>query len=265
MDCFPKKSAPMKMLPLLLIIWISSLASLVEAFSVIGKSEESKVVLSIDPSCRRKVVARLVGSLAISGGIAVMAPAISHAACLMGDTSEDCIGIYKMPLDDEVLPYVDTAEKLNKFAPGIRWVPPVEYPKSYRDARTEMLSLRDSASNLKEIVIKGLFVDAGSRLLSLIPRVTVAGRVMIQTLEATKGTNEDLSMRALRLEAAHTELLGKLGQCDIIVGQALSGQLGSTTFAQIQILGELQEADVLFDELIRAIPDSYSGQEGKYR
>jgi hypothetical protein len=241
--------------PTLVIVWISSIIAFGEGFS--GKrpsSTKSKTCTTDSPSSRRDVMERIFGTLAV----VEMAPAIAQAACLMGDTSEDCIGMYKMPLDDEALPYVDTAETLAKFAPGIRWVPPVEYPKSYNDAKKEMISLRDSVSSLNEIVLKGNLVEAGSLLLGIVPRLTVSGRVMIQTLEETKGKKDDLSMRALRLQAAHTDLLGKLGECDIIIGQALSGQLGSTTFAQIQILSELKDADALFDELIRAIPESYN-------
>lgn len=236
-------------------VWIGIFLGLCEGFSI---SEEGNVLTK--DSSRRQLFHQLFRSTVVSiNGIAAVSPA--YAACLMGDTSEDCIGMYKMPLDDEVLPFVDTAEKLTKFAPGIRWVPPVEYPKTYLDARTEMLSLRDSVSSLSDVVLKGQLVEAGSLLLGIIPRVTVTGRVMIQVLEDTKGKKEDLSLRAMRLASAHTELLGILGQCDIIFGQALSGQLGSTTFAQIQILAELREANTVFDELIRAFPESFVGQQ----
>ena len=236
-------------------VWIGYLMGMCDGLHILEKG-----TLLRESLARRQLFEQLFrGTLVSISGISVVAPA--HAACLMGDTSEDCIGMYKMPLDDEVLPFVDTAEKLTKFAPGIRWVPPVEYPKSYLDARTEMLSLRDSVSSLSDVVLKGKLVEAGSLLLGIIPRVTVTGRVMIQVLEETKGRKEDLSLRAMRLASAHTELLGILGQCDVIFGQALSGQLGSTTFAQIQILSELREANAVFDELIRAFPESFVGQQ----
>jgi hypothetical protein len=51
-----------------------------------------------------------------------MKPAKSNAACLPGDIRSECIGVYKMPLDDASLPYVETPEQLKKFAPDLNWV-----------------------------------------------------------------------------------------------------------------------------------------------
>ena len=49
-------------------------------------------------------------------------PIRTNAACLPGDVRSDCIGIYKLPLDDAVLGYVETPEQLKKYAPDLNWV-----------------------------------------------------------------------------------------------------------------------------------------------
>jgi hypothetical protein len=54
--------------------------------------------------------------------ILTMNPTESIAACLPGDIRSECIGVYKMPLDDAALQYVETPEQLKKFAPDLQWV-----------------------------------------------------------------------------------------------------------------------------------------------
>jgi len=184
----------------------------------------------------------------------------SHAACLSGDTSPDCIGVYKVPLDDAISSYIDTPEHLAKYAPDLKWVPMTEYPKSYKDAKDELLILQTRLQSLILLVKKGELTLAGVELLEITPRVTVAGRVILGTLEkrgsggAGGGGGGDLSMRAMRTENAHLELLASLGAADIVIGQALNGRLGSITMAQIQILDDLNNACREFEELIKALP-----------
>lgn len=56
----------------------------------------------------------------------------AEAACLSGDIREECIGVYKMPMDDEALSYVDTPEKLKRFAPDLNWVSGLEFTALWR-------------------------------------------------------------------------------------------------------------------------------------
>ena len=79
----------------------------------------------------------------------------------------------------------------------------------------------------------------------------VAGRLIVRVLQK----DTELSMRAMRTEDAHLELLGSLGSADIVIGQALGGRLGSTTMSQIQILDDLRNAEREFKELMKAIPE----------
>lgn len=176
----------------------------------------------------------------------------SNAACLSGDTSPECIGVYKVPLDDAISSYIDTPEHLAKYAPDLKWVPMTEYPKSYKAAREELLTLQTRLHDLIHLVQKGELTRAGVNLLEITPRVTVAGRVVLGILEK----NRDLSMRAMRTENAHLELLASLGAADIVIGQALNGRLGSITMAQIQILDDLTNASREFQDLLKALPET---------
>jgi hypothetical protein len=212
---------------------------------------------TIDTCTRRETLTHfLAWSLALELGLQLnIANMEAQAACLPGDTSIDCIGCYKVPIDDAIRNMIDTPENLAKYAPGIRWTPPVEYPKSYKLAKDEIIQLQ---SNLKQdlipLVSKGDLTSAGILILKIVPRITVTGRFIISSL-----TNiQEYSMKAFRVEVAHTELLANLGAADILIGQSFAGQLGSITSAQIQILEELNSASQHYDELIKAIPEAYS-------
>ncbi len=180
----------------------------------------------------------------------------AQAACLPGDTSIDCIGVYKVPIDFNIRNMIDTPEHLAKYAPGIRWTPPIEYPKSYKLAKDEIIQLQSNLQqDLISFVSKGDLTSAGILILKIVPRITVTGRFIISSL-----TNiEEYSMKAFRVEVAHNELLANLGAADILIGQSFAGQLGSITSAQIQILEEVNSANQHYEELIKAIPAEYSG------
>ena len=78
----------------------------------------------------RRELMKKIFSGAISSATILSSSKSSNAACLPGDVSPDCIGVYKLPLDDAVSSYIDTPEHLAKNAPDLRWVPMPEYPKS---------------------------------------------------------------------------------------------------------------------------------------
>lgn len=181
----------------------------------------------------------------------------SNAACLSGDTRESCIGTYKLPLDDQVASFIDTPEHLEKFAPDLKWVPPVEYPKDFQMARKELLELQTQVSNLKDVVLQGELVSAGTSLLSMVPRITVAGRVAVNSMKNTPKKDE-FSMKVYRAEVAHYELLMALGSCDIIIGQGIRGDTGSITMTQIQVIKDLTDANDRFAELMNAVPERIS-------
>ena len=205
-------------------------------------------------------------------------PQPGNAACLPGDKSLDCIGVYKVPLDDRILPYVGSPEMLKTYAPDLRWVEPFPYPKSYKDALTKLEESKDRFERIVVASIRaGKLEDAGVELLDITPTVTAAGRVILSELSgAPRRSNDwtsssssasvpstsgdsgrggvDLSMRALRAEDVLLDLTVALGQTDILIGQGLNGQLGALTPAQIQILAACTEISSLLDTLISALP-----------
>lgn len=206
-------------------------------------------------------------------------PQPGNAACLPGDKSLDCIGVYKVPLDDRILPYVGSPEMLKTYAPDLRWVEPFPYPKSYKDALTKLEESKDRFERIVVASIRaGKLEDAGVELLDITPTVTVAGRVILSELSgAPRRSNDwtssssssasvpstsgdsgkggvDLSLRALRAEDVLLDLTVALGQTDILIGQALNGQLGALTPAQIQILAACTEISSLLDTLISVLP-----------
>jgi hypothetical protein len=200
-------------------------------------------------------------------------PDPSGAACLLGDTSPDCIGYYKVPLDDAIVAYIETPEKLAQYAPGIRWVPPISYPKSYKAAVTEIQSLTIRTKELEMTVLKGNITAAGIDLLGILPRVTVCGKYVISSLQTldnhTQGSLQrnklqikqeisDYGLCALRVEAAYAELLSSLNAVDILLGQTLRGDLGSITAGQIQVLSELRISNQAMAEMLLAIPNNVS-------
>eukprot|EP00559_Dactyliosolen_fragilissimus_P003932 CAMPEP_0184857318 /NCGR_PEP_ID=MMETSP0580-20130426/2479_1 /TAXON_ID=1118495 /ORGANISM="Dactyliosolen fragilissimus" /LENGTH=231 /DNA_ID=CAMNT_0027352845 /DNA_START=398 /DNA_END=1093 /DNA_ORIENTATION=+ len=225
--------------------------------------------------------------LATAGAIGLFQsiPIVSHAACLQGDTSPSCIGVYKLPMDDAVRSYVESPEQLAKYAPDLKWVPPVTYPTNPRLAWEELKQLykgnnNDAQNNddteeealldnLRSLITSGDLSGAGVKILTVVPRITVAGRVVIRALnDATVNNGDtqneistpsstsfgDLSLKAYRMEVAHAELLADLGQMDIMLGQAIKGQMGAITFAQIQILDILKDVEKDFSDMMKAIP-----------
>jgi len=192
---------------------------------------------------------------------------VANAACLAGDTSNDCIGVYKLPIDDEILPYIDTPEELAMYAPGIRFVPPIPVPQSYKEAVDEVqTSLKSQCELVKDLTAKGQLEMAGKEVLALVPRLTVCGRVIVKQLTISENSTDsspspsskearvDPQLRARRVEVHLAELLSTLGQADVLIGQGLRGELGVSAVAQIQILEVLNEALADYNELLRAIP-----------
>lgn len=202
----------------------------------------------------------------------------ARAACLQGDIRTECVGVYKMPLDDAALPYVETPEQLKKFAPDLQWVQPIKYPKSYADAVTQLKQQRVSFNTARESIAKGDMNQGGLVLLDVVPKVNAAGKVIVQSftnagemernktmkkvkdigieeVDSSSSKSTNLDMKAYRIDYALNELLGFLGEADVLIGQGMRGQLGVSAPAQIQILSTIGEAEKEFDELLRAVPD----------
>lgn len=178
------------------------------------------------------------------------APLQVNAACLSGDTSEDCIGVYKVPIDEEILPYVGTKENLLRFAPDVKWVPPVKSPESLTEAKAILKEDYDKLRGQLEILImNGDLVSAGKLVLEVMPRVTVAGQLVADDVFEKEKTDAT-SVKYLRVEVAFEELVIALGQFDVALGQGLRGQYGGITVTQLALLPDAKELIRKFSDFV---------------
>lgn len=234
---------------------------------------------------RRLVVKNIVSSFALLLTTTIGGKS-TNAACLSGDIHPDCIGVYKLPIDATELSYFDTPEKLKVYAPDLRWIPPTLYPKGYTDALKQLKDQRLQLGTAQEFVAKGDLIMAGVTLLDVIPKINAAGVIIIQSFERASNNERNLTMkkngnistrrpsvdgntptsssstkatalemRSYRIKNTLDELLGYLGETDILIGQGLRGELGVSAPAQLQILSCFVEITKEYDSLLTAIPE----------
>ena len=197
-------------------------------------------------------------------------PSAAKAACLQGDLRPVCIGIYKVPLDDNILPYISTPEELHKFAPDLTYVPPIEYPKSFESAMATLRAQRTTADEIKQHVLAGKLEEAGIKVLSLLPQVAASSRRVFSDLQAkirTSGipnknnkvivdrvpTDSETTVEEMAIEMAENQMNcvnGYWGDCDITIGQGIRGELGVVTIAQLTILESLRDATCALDDYL---------------
>ena len=201
-----------------------------------------------------------------------------HAACLPGDLSANCIGVYKTPIDAPESDFMDSPEKLKAYAPDLNWVEPVQYPKTFEDAISQLNDLRQQLDVAQEYVANGKLEASGISLLEITPKINAAGITIIQTINkalidernkamkskkrkdgeyvenpsTNKGTI--LELESNRVQTSLNELLGYLGETDVLLGQGLKGELGAPAPAQIQILENFGECKREFDNFLATIP-----------
>ena len=269
----------------------------------VGRVDENDAITGIragaDPavsSSRRQLFQRSAAAVAAA---LVAAPSGAGAACLQGDTRPVCIGIYKVPLDDNILPYISTPEELHKFAPDLNYVPPIEYPASFESAMSMLKTQRLAADEIRKHVMAGKLEEAGIGVLGLIPKVTSGCRRVFADLEttirtkglvaggkpgadqtvtlvaATASANDDpygdrdgeddevTVVEALAIEMAENQMnyvTGYWGDCDITIGQGIRGELGQLTVAQLAILSSLRDATGALDDFL-VTAETLSGTE----
>lgn len=199
-------------------------------------------------------IAQAVGAAIVSQSVAVLGKA--QAACLPGDLSPDCIGVYKIPLQDALSsPTLNSPEALKRNAPDVNYVKPTEPPKSVLLAKEQLLAQRAAADDIRDVVLAGKLQEAGIKVLNLIPKVTGAGMTIQQHIQSSfpvsgSGANQ---MRVLKYQQNFQELIALWSQIDVEIGQALRGQLGVSAVAQLEILKSLKEATTAFDEFLLAV------------
>ena len=230
----------------------------------------------------RRVFAQTISqSFIASGLLQLINVKPASAACLSGDIRSECIGVYKTPIDAPESPYMNTPEKLQAYAPDLKWVPPIEYPKSYADALNQLKDQLQQLNVAQNLVAKGEIEKAGLIVLDIIPKTNAAGITILQSINKASNNERNAAMKrknkngntgnddnpscttkattlerkAYRVETTLNELMGNLGETDVLMGQGLRGELGVSAPAQIAILEEFVNCRKEFDNLLNTIPD----------
>ena len=213
-------------------------------------------LLLVSANSRRRFLVNTMGSAA-TFFLCTSQPAKS--ACLPGDERPDCIGVYKVPIDPAILPYVETPEALGKFAPDINYVPPIQPPKSFQQAVEVLQTQRLAADDIVSVISAGRLEEAGIKVLNLLPKVTSAGKLVVDTLQGEinskppSGSSSDTIITELRLSKLEQEfqlVVALWNEADLVIGQGLRGELGVSAVAQLQILSSLRDAIAATDDFL---------------
>ncbi|MGK3759199.1 MAG: hypothetical protein ACI8RD_011516 [Bacillariaceae sp.] len=197
----------------------------------------------------------------------------ANAACLQGDLRTECIGVYKVPIDDGIKSYISTPEALQKWAPDLKFVDPIEYasPKSYQEAIDILKQQQYIANNdIKQLLLEGKLELAGKKVLYALPKITISGRYILDELEsrirnssaaasasastessvASTSTSVIDELKIERIENQYNLMNGYWGEIDIEIGQGIRGDLGVSAVAQITILSTLRDVTSSIDDFL---------------
>ena len=180
----------------------------------------------------------------------------AHAACMPGDLSTECIGVYKIPIRDATeSPTMNTPEALKQNAPDLNYVKPPEAPASIIKAKEELLAQRLAADDIKKVVLEGRLEEAGIKVLNLIPKVTMASYAIQEQVQSryptsSSGTNQ---MRVVQFQQSLQDVIAQWSAIDIEIGQGLRGQLGVSAVAQLAILKSIVEATAALDDFLQLV------------
>jgi hypothetical protein len=179
----------------------------------------------------------------------------AEAACLPGDLSVECIGVYKVPMDENILPYVGTPEALKKFAPDLKYVPPIRPPSSFSAALEMLETQRIAADDIQQVVLAGRLEEAGIKVLNFMPKVTSSGKLIVDIIEQGLDPNKSPmdEIKLTRIQDQLNMVIALWGECDVTIGQGLRGQMGVSAVAQLQILSSLREATAALDDFMASI------------
>lgn len=165
------------------------------------------------------------------------------------------------------------------------------YPTSYNEAIQSLRKNRNKLDEAKTYATEGNLEGAGLNILEIVPNMTAAVTVIRQqytdasnaernkamkrymkgrrrasaglSMDSNPSTNPlstRFEMANLKIDNVFEDLVGVLGECDILIGQALRGDLGVIASAQITILQQLTLCANEYDSLIRVIPEKFSAK-----
>ena len=150
-----------------------------------------------------------------------------------GDTSKECIGVYKVPVED--------AQKLNDFLKKNPSAAPPNFntstsnalrsPRSVDEAFQVLETQRLAADDILSVISQGKLEEGGVKVLNLIPRVSTAGQMVIRkaldsdtsSSSAQDAKTEKMAaiqqLKETQLESALNSVVAGFGECDILIGQ----------------------------------------------
>ena len=205
-------------------------------------------------SCsRRDIFAKAIQGFSVAAAAVIPATKAAHAACLPGDLSPDCIGVYKIPFQAAIdSPMLNTEEALKKNAPDVKYLKTEGPPKSVLVAKEVLQTQRVAAEDIQAVILAGKLEEAGIKVLNLIPKVTGAGMTIQEQVQrqypvSDSGNNQ---MRVLKYQQSFQEMVALWSGVDVEIGQAIRGQLGVSAVAQLAILRSLKEAIAAFDDFM---------------
>jgi hypothetical protein len=210
-------------------------------------------------SLSRRGILRSVGAagtLLTTTAAAASLPQPCIAACLAGDLSPDCIGVYKVPVGDlEAVRRMPDAIAQN--APDLMSTPrtTMALPSNWNTAIEVLKTQRLAADDIYTVVQRGQLKEAGIKVLNLVPQVTAAGKVVIDQVSSETSKNAGIQeVQLMQLQSRLDDTLACWGQVDVTLGQGLRGELGVVTVAQLTILSELRDAMRAYDDFLAQVP-----------
>jgi hypothetical protein len=235
--------------------------ALTVAYVALNNGTINNSVLALSIANRNQFVKLVMGCCGIAASGALSA---SNAACLPGDLNPDCIGVYKVPLDDCLRDMVSTKESLKVFAPDLNFVPPMSAPQSSKAALDMIRAQRLAVDDIATVVSAGRLEEAGIKVLNLLPRLTLSGRVLVEAaygvdvnnaVSAMEGAGSE-SIQDLRRQQAKSLLAAAevaWNDVDIMIGQGLRGSLGVSAVAQLLVLAEIRQATAALDDFMAVV------------
>jgi hypothetical protein len=193
--------------------------------------------------------------------VTLTVPPPVRAACLSGDLSPSCIGVYKVPdSTDEDFSAMVSKESLRQYAPDLKFVPRVTVAANAKEVLKDLDHEREMLDNIRDFVSSGNLEGAGIQVLSLLSKLSPSGRMLIDSLAtendgtafASANSNlqviQDLRRQQLSSMLETADVAWR--NVDVMIGQGLRGDLGVSAVAQISILSELKEATNAYDEFL---------------
>ena len=99
-----------------------------------------------------------------------------------------------------------------------------------------------SISQIRDAVLSGDFTIAGKAVLVISPRLELA---RLRLVESSR-TSDDF-------DVASADLVVRLNQLNVMLGQAIKGELGRTVITQITLMKEVEEVEALHARCLKCL------------